>query len=134
MLARFEARECVEKASPVAAALAALMSRRGLASPCNLLLSMMERLARSGLDEARKFLLLNLIEKYFELAKAERKKLERELSRERYREVKEMQPTWAEKIEEKGRKEGKRDALLQLLTSKFGPLPEETISRVRAVE
>lgn len=52
-----------------------------------------------------------------------------------------MQLTRAEKIEEKGRKEGKkegrlegkRDALLQLLRSKFGPLPEETASRVRDI-
>jgi hypothetical protein len=52
--------------------------------------------------------------------------------------VKKMQLTWAEKIEEKGRKEGllegKREALLQLLTRKFGPLPEKTVSQVRAVD
>ena len=57
-----------------------------------------------------------------------------------------MQMTWAEKIEKKGRKEGrkegreegmlegKRGALLRLLAAKFGPLPEEMISRVRAVQ
>jgi hypothetical protein len=141
-LARFEAREYVEKDSAVAAALAALMSRRGVREPVKLQLSMMEQVARSGLDDARKFLLLNLIETYFSLNRTERKKLERELSQERYREVKKMQLTWAEKIEEKGRKEGKkegllegkRDALLQLLTSKFGRLPEKTVFRVRALD
>jgi len=53
-------------------------------------------------------------------------------------------------MEEKGRKEGvkegrqegrkeglvegKQEALLRQLKTKFGPLPEETISRVRAVQ
>jgi hypothetical protein len=41
-----------------------------------------------------------------------------------------MQLTWADKMKE----EGKKDALLQLLTSKFGPLPEKTASRIRAIE
>ena len=53
-----------------------------------------------------------------------------------------MQLTWAEKLERKVRKEGqkegslegKRDALLRLLTAKFGQLSEKTVSRVRAVE
>ena len=145
-LARLEAREYVEKGGAVVAALASLMSRRRARETVDLRLSMMERVALSGLDEARKFLLQNLIETYFELAGAERVKLERKLSMERYREVKKMQLTWAEKIEEKGREEGKkegkkegllegkRDALLQQLTTKFGPLPERTVSRVRAIE
>jgi len=108
-LARFEGQEYVEKGSPVAAALAALMSRRGAREPLKLRLLMMERVALSGLDDARKFLLLNLIETYFKLAEDERQKFEGLLSRERYREVKRMQLTWAEKIEEKGRKEGMRE-------------------------
>jgi len=61
-----------------------------------------------------------------------------------------MQLTWAEEMMAKGRKEGlkkgrqegqhegllegKRDTLLRQLTTKFGPLPEETASRVRAIE
>ena len=118
----------------MAAALAALMNRRGAREPLKLRLLMMERVALSGLDDARKFLLLNLIETYFELAPDERQKFERLLSRERYREVKKMQLTWAEKMMEKGRQggmiEGKREALLRQLTTKFGPLPEETASRV----
>ena len=85
-LARFEGQEYVEKGSPVAAALAALMSRRGAREPLKLRLLMMERVALSGLDDARKFLLLNLIETYFKLASDERQEFEGLLSRERYRE------------------------------------------------
>lgn len=101
-----------------------------------------ERVALSGLNGARKVLLLNLIETYFVLTAAERRKLERRLSEKRYREVKKMQLTWLEKIERQGRKEGekagllkgKRDTLLRLLTTKFGPLPKETVSRLREIE
>ena len=145
-LARFDARGYVEKDSPVAAALASLMSRRRDRAPLNLRVSMMERVEQSGLDEARKLLLMTIIETYFELAEDEKPKFERLLSQERYREVKKMQLTWVDKMKEEGRKEGrqegrqegqregKREALLQLLTSKFGPLPEKTASRVRAIE
>jgi predicted transposase YdaD len=98
--------------------------------------------AQSGLDDARKFLLLHIIETYFVLAGAQRDEFDRALLQERYREVRKMQMTWVEKIEKKGRKEGReegmlegrREALLRLLTTKFGPLPEEMISRVRAVQ
>ncbi len=49
-----------------------------------------------------------------------------------------MQMSWAEKIERKGHKEGvlegKQDTLLRLLATKFGPLPEKTVSRIRAIE
>jgi hypothetical protein len=140
-LARFEAREYVEKGSAVAATLAALMSRRRIRAPVPLRLSMVERVVQSGLDDARKFLLLHIIETYFVLAGAQREKYDRALSQERYREVRKMQMTWMEKIEKKSRKEGreeglregKREALLRQLEIKFGPLPEEMISRVRAV-
>jgi len=68
-------------------ALAALMSRRRARELLKWWLSMMERVAVSGLDDARQFLLLNLIQPYFELAGSERKKLERLLSRDRHQEV-----------------------------------------------
>lgn len=82
------------------------------------------------------------IDTYFVLAGAQREKLDRALSQKRYREVRKMQMTWAEKIEKKSRKEGreeglkegKREALLRQLETKFGPLSEEMISRVRAVQ
>ncbi len=149
-MARLEAREYLEKSSPVAAALAALMSRRRALKPAQLWLKMTERLNRSGLDEARKGLLLHIINTYIVVGRTEEKKLERALSKERYRGVRKMQMTWAEKVEKKGRKEGreegriegilegmlegKREALLRQLTTKFGPLPEEIASKVRAVQ
>jgi hypothetical protein len=136
-LARLEAKEYVEKGGAVGAALASLMSRRGAPGRVELQLLMRERVALSALNDARKVLLLNLIETYFVLTTAERKKMERKLSKKRYREVKKMQLTWLEKVESKGRREGvlegKQDALLRQLTAKFGPVPARTVSRVRAI-
>ncbi len=133
-LARFEAREYLEKGGAVASALASLMNRRRAGEPVDLQLLMRERVVQSGLDKARKFLLLNLINAYFVPTAAERRKFERRLSEKRYREVKKMQMSWGEKIELKGRKEGKKDTLLRLLATKFGPLPEKTVSRIRTIE
>ena len=61
-----------------------------------------------------------------------------------------MEVTWADKIREEGRekgrqegrekgreeglKEGKRETLRQQLTKKFGPLPQNTVSRLEALE
>ena len=107
---------------------------------------MVERVVQSGLDDARKFLLLHIIETYFVLAGVQRDEFDRALLQERYREVRKMQMTWMEKIEKKSRKEGreeglkegllegKRETLRRQLETKFGPLPEEMISRVRAVQ
>jgi hypothetical protein len=108
-LARFEALEYVEKGDAVAAALAPLMSRRRAGPSVELKLSMMERVVKSRLDEARKFLLLNLIEANFKLGAGDKRELERRLSEERYREVRKMQLTWAEKLERKVRKEGREE-------------------------
>jgi hypothetical protein len=103
---------------------------------------MLQRVAESELDEARKFLLVNLIETYFKLGPSEEKHFRRLLSGAEYREAQEMEVTWADKIREEGREEGlkaglvkgKRETLRQLLTKKFGPLPQQTVSRLETLE
>jgi hypothetical protein len=97
------------------------MSRREAREPSKLRLLMMERVALSGLDDARKFLPLNLNETYFKLAEDKRWKFERLLSRERYREVKKMQLTWADKMKE----EGKKDALFAVTHEQVRSAPGE---------
>jgi hypothetical protein len=56
------------------------------------------------------------------------------------REVKAMATTWSERLEAKGMEKGLerglqalRKVLLSLLEQKFGPLPEETRTRVEAI-
>lgn len=103
---------------------------------------MLKRVAQSGLDDARKFLLLNLVETYFPLGADEGKAFERLLLRGEFREVPDMQVTWADRMREEGREQGReagalearRETLLRQLTRKFGPLPEAVAARVNAMQ
>jgi len=137
-LAQLDAEEHVDKRNPVAAALAALMQRQDVEDRLTLRALMLQHVAESKLDDAREFLLKNLIETYFKLAAAEEESFGRLLMKSEYREAQEMELTWADEMMEKGRlvglKEGKRETLRQLLAKKFGPLPEETMSRLDALE
>ncbi len=141
-LAKLDAEEYVGKGKPVAAALAALMNRRTSKEPLALRALMLQVVAGSELDDARKFLLLNLIETYFKLSRDHQTRFRRLVSEEEFREVQEMEVMWADRMRakyekegrEKGLIEGKREALLRLLTKKFGPLSEDVTARVRALE
>jgi len=139
-----------KRGSPIASALAALMNREGLEEPLRLRALMLETVARSMLDPARKLLLLNLIETYFVLAPADAEAFGELLARPEFREVREMQVTWADKMKEQGREEGrqegrqegresgvlegKREALLRLLHAKFGQLPVDVFERVESLD
>lgn len=128
--------------NPVAAALAALMDRTHVSEPLRLRALMLKRVVQSALDDARKFLLLNLVQTYFPLGADEREAFDRLLLQAEYRGVPEMQVTWADKIRDEGRQEGreegaleaKRETLLRQLTRKFGRLPDAVLSRVNALE
>ena len=94
--------------------------------------------------------MLNVIETYFKLTAEQEERFSKLLEKKEYREVREMVVTWADEIAEKahakgleeGREEGrqsgqlagKREALLQLLIAKFGPLPEHATSRLHSTE
>jgi predicted transposase YdaD len=93
-----------------------------------------QHVAEGDLDDARKFLLVNLIETYFELAAFEEDDFHRLLSKAEYREAQKMELTWADRMKEEGRLAGKRETLLQQLTKKFGSLPEEATTRVNTLE
>jgi hypothetical protein len=79
-----------------------------------------------------------LIETYFKLGPSEEESFRRLLSGAEYREAQEMEVTWADKIRKEGReeglKEGKRETLRQLLAKRFGPLPQQTVSRLETLE
>ena len=136
-LAHLDAREYLQDGHPVAAALAALM-KRGSSEPATLRARMMREVAEGSLDEAGRFLLVNLIETYFELSAQQSKRYEQLLSRKEFQTVQDVEMTWADKMIEKGRQtglvEGKRDVLLRQLAAKFGPLPAETTAHLRALD
>jgi predicted transposase YdaD len=131
-LAHLRAEEYVET-GPLGVALAALMSRRRDADPPLLRVKMLRQVMGSGLDDARKFLLVNVIETYFELSVDEQERFERLVSRKEYRTVQEVKETWSDRMRAEGILEGKRETLLRLLTAKFGPLSPETIAKVNAL-
>ena len=132
-LAHLDAREYLRDAHPVAAALAALM-KRGSSEPATLRARMMREVAEGSLDEARRFLLVNFIETYFELSAQQSKRYEQLLSRKEFQTVQDVEMTWADRMKEEGRVEGKRDVLLRQLAAKFGPLPAETTAHLRALD
>ena len=51
-----------------------------------------------------------------------------------YRDVQDLELTWADKLLLKGELKGRRETLLRLLAQKFGPLPESATARVEAYE
>jgi predicted transposase YdaD len=137
-LARLSAEEYVDT-SPLGAALAALMAASR--NRARLRLSMLERVAGSALDEALKYLLVNVIETFFELSGEDAEEYRRLISRKEHRAVQEVELTWADRLMEKGRQEGrevgvlegKRETLLKLLRAKFGDLPDELSNSVQSL-
>jgi predicted transposase/invertase (TIGR01784 family) len=135
-LARLSAEEYLE-ASPLGAALAALMRRGEDRDRLELHWQMLSRVLESELDEALKYLLVNVIETYDELSPEETEGFRRLISGKEYGKVQDVELTYFDKLELKGRLagviEGKRETLLRLLTAKFGPLPEDTVARIAAI-
>lgn len=95
-------------------------------------------MARAPLDEAARFLLVNCIETYVQLDDAAREEYERLLALEPTKEVAEMEMTWADTIEakglEKGRMEGMRSVIEELLERRFGELPPRSRKRLAAID
>jgi hypothetical protein len=156
-LARLPAEEYVGT-SALGAALAALMAASR--NRARLRLSMLERVVGSQwsqLDEALRYLLVNVIETFFELSGEDAKEYRRLISGKEYRAVQEVELTWADRLMEKGREEGrekgleegreegraeglevgilegKRKTLSRLLAAKFGDLPGDIKTKVEAM-
>ena len=131
-LARRVAKEYVEM-SPLGAALSALMHR----SPTEAALlraDMLKRVVESELDEARQFLLVNVVETYFPLSGDDLEHFRRIVARKEYAKVQDTDLTWGDKLLLKGVIDGKRDTLKRLLTAKFGPLPSDVEASIDAVD
>ena len=128
-LARLDPREYLEE-SPLGAALSALMNRKTVREPLALRASMLAGVLQSELDEARKYMLVDVIETYFELAADEIGQFRNLVPRKEYRKLQDIKLTWSDRIE----LGVKRDILSKQLIKKFGPLPEETATKVNAIE
>jgi len=131
-LARLHAEEYVG-ASALGAALAALMRRGKTRDRLLFRREMLSRVLESELDDALKYLLVNVIETYFRLSGEEVERFRRLISGKEYRKMQEVELTYFDELELKGRLEGKRQTLLRQLTAKFGPLPEDTVTKIAEV-
>ncbi len=153
-LAKLDAEGYVRKGTALAVALAALMDRRKAREPLKLRAIMLKQVAASEGNNAQKSLLLHVIDSYFTLTAGQKERFDRLFSKKEYREAQKMVVTWADELREEGRAKGreegrdegreegrqtgltagKREALLQLLATKFGPLPDDATSRLHAME
>ncbi len=139
-LSRSRAAEYLDRPEALTAALSALMDRGELSVPEHRI-ECLRRVGRAAVDDARKFLLMNIVETYVQLDEAAQGEYETLLAAEPNREVQAMEMTWADTLEargmekgmEKGRLEGMRALVADLLERQFGPLSEETKGRLDAI-
>ena len=96
------------------------MNRRKAGDSGVLLANLQRRVAASGLDDARKFLLLDVIETYSGLSDDERARYETLISRKEYQTVLEEKLTWSDRMRAEGAVEAKRETLLRLLKGEIG--------------
>jgi hypothetical protein len=106
-------------------ALAALM-RIPKERQAELRLEALARLARSGENDARKYMLVECVENYFPLDPEQRVLYERLEESEQVREVRAMAIGW----KEQGRQIGCRHIIERLLEKRFGPLPPTVRQRL----
>ncbi len=130
-----------EQDNPLAPALSALMQPGALGRLHQKYLSVQQALL-SSVDEARKSLLINLIETYLKLSAAEEEEFARLLGQEEAQEVRRMITVYEERgiakgIEqgrEQGIVQGKQDTLLKLLRHKFGALSEGITAQIQTLQ
>jgi hypothetical protein len=97
----------------------------------------LKRIARSGENDYRRFLLTECLEAYGELTQAQKERLRRLLATEPYREVQPLMITTFERGIEQGKEQGilqgERRVTLRQLEAKFGAVSPEVKQRVEAL-
>jgi hypothetical protein len=89
----------------------------------------LKRIARSGENDYRRFLLAECLEAYAELDEGQRERLQALLNTEQYQEVRPIMTT----TYERGILQGQRVSVMLLLETKFAPLPDDVKQRVEAL-
>jgi len=95
-----EAEDYLERPQPLAAALAALMRSR-VGDKVLQKLECLRAIGRAKLDEARRFVLMKIVEIYLRLNSRDEERFTAELERETNEEVQKMVITWEEALEER---------------------------------
>jgi hypothetical protein len=89
----------------------------------------LKRIAHSGENDWRRFLLAECVEAYGNLDEDQRQRLQALLTTEAYQEVRPLMMT----TYERGKLEGRRETALMLLEAKFTSLPPAIKQRVEAL-
>ncbi len=93
----------------------------------------LKRIARSGENDWRRFLLAECLEAYADLDEVQKEQLQTLLTTEQYQEVKPIMITTYERGKIAGKIEGQRESALLQLEAKFGPLAPEVKQHVEAL-
>lgn len=127
-----QAADYLARPEPLAWALACLMQHGGL-SPAEHRLACLRPLALAEMDDARRFLLTNFVDSYLELDDSAREEYEALLAEDANREVAAMELTLTTNADRLVQ-QGKKEMLLDLMSRRFGALPETTRQRVEALD
>ena len=123
----------VAREEPLAWALAALMPSALWSRPRQKV-ECLRSIAGSTLDEARQALLVNVVETYLQLEAHEEDEYMSLLELEPNVKIKDMELTWADRMEAKGVARGARQVVLALLADRFGTLSSRTVGQVEAID
>jgi hypothetical protein len=93
----------------------------------------LKRIAASGENDYRRFLLAECLEAYADLDEAQKERLHALLHAEAYREVEPLMKTTYERGIEDGIQRGERRSALRQMEAKFGPLSPEVKQQVEAL-
>ena len=97
-----------------------------------------QRIAAGALDEARTFLLLNIVETYLDLNEAEQATYESLLVTKGGAEVAMLELTWADRKvlegREQGQVEGQRAVLRRVALARFGTVPEQLEQHIASAQ
>src|SRR5579872_1107318 len=136
-LADLEADEYLGLENPLGPALSALMRTSRLGRLLQTA-STLRQVLHSAVDEARKSLLVHVIDTYMALSEAEVQQLRQIVGQQEMQEVKEMITSFERYALQQGLQQGivqgKRDTLLHQMRVKFGELPGPVVAKLEAME
>jgi DNA-binding SARP family transcriptional activator len=93
----------------------------------------LKRIASSGENDYRRFLLVECLEAYAELDDSQKERLQALLQTDPYQEVESLMKTTYERGIEQGIEQGERRLTLRLMQAKFGPLSPKVKQQVEAL-
>ena len=106
-------RSMVEEVVQRGAGLAALMDRSTIGDVERLRASLMRRVVQGEPDEEREFILIDLIQTYFGFTAQQMTRYRQLVSRKEFRDVQDVELTWADKLLKKGEERGMEKGLEQ---------------------